>query len=64
MNVVLETLLAGFLSAIGWWGANDYVIDPYLKKPKTEQVQPPKQEPKKEVQDETVDSKDIPKVTP
>ena len=27
----LAIIGAGFLSAIGWYGANAYVIDPYLK---------------------------------
>ena len=27
-------LVAGFFSAIGWWGANHYVVDVYLE-PKT-----------------------------
>jgi hypothetical protein len=64
MNFVIESLFAGFISAIGWWSANEYVIDPYLKSPKTEQVQPAKEDPKKEVKDESVDSKDAPQVTP
>jgi hypothetical protein len=28
---VLKLLCAGFFSAIGWWGANTYVIEPYLE---------------------------------
>ena len=32
--IVLELLFAGFFSAIGWWGANHYVLEPYLE-PKT-----------------------------
>jgi hypothetical protein len=47
MTFIIESLFAGFISAIGWWSANDYVIDPYLKK-KPEQVQQVKEEPKKE----------------
>ena len=31
--MVLELLFAGFLSAIGWWGANYYVITPHLPEP-------------------------------
>ena len=34
---MLIYVVAGFFSAFGWWGANHYVIDPYLE-PKTEQV--------------------------
>ena len=30
---VIELLFAGFISAIGWWGANYYVITPYLPEP-------------------------------
>ena len=30
---IIELLAAGFLSAIGWWGANYYVITPYLPEP-------------------------------
>ena len=28
---VLKLLCVGFFSAIGWWGANHYVIEPYLE---------------------------------
>jgi hypothetical protein len=28
--MIIELILAGFCSAIGWWGANHYVIDPYF----------------------------------
>jgi hypothetical protein len=31
--MIAELLVAGFLSAIGWWGANYYVITPYLPEP-------------------------------
>ena len=31
--VIVELLFAGFISAIGWWGANYYVITPYLPEP-------------------------------
>jgi len=31
MLMGLALIGAGFLSAIGWYGANAYVIDPYLK---------------------------------
>jgi hypothetical protein len=32
--IVLELLIGGFFSALGWWGANHYVVDVYLE-PKT-----------------------------
>ena len=28
-----EAIVIGFLSALGWWGANYYVITPYLPEP-------------------------------
>jgi hypothetical protein len=28
--MIIEYILVGFFSAIGWWGANHYVIDPYF----------------------------------
>lgn len=28
--MIVEYLLVGFFSAIGWWGANYYVIEPYF----------------------------------
>lgn len=31
--MVAELIVAGFLSAVGWWGANYYVITPYLPEP-------------------------------
>jgi hypothetical protein len=31
--MVIELIFAGALSAIGWWGANYYVITPYLPEP-------------------------------
>lgn len=30
---ILEYILIGGLSAIGWWGANYYVITPHLPEP-------------------------------
>ena len=32
--MIFEYIIIGFLSAIGWWGANHYVVDVYLE-PKT-----------------------------
>ena len=31
MIACLAIIGAGFLGALGWFGANQYVIDPYLK---------------------------------
>ena len=31
--MVVDAIFLGFLSAIGWWGANFYVITPYLPEP-------------------------------
>ena len=31
--MVIEYIVIGFLSALGWWGANYYVITPYLPEP-------------------------------
>jgi hypothetical protein len=31
--IILELIIAGGLSAIGWWGANYYVITPHLPEP-------------------------------
>jgi hypothetical protein len=28
--MIIEYVLIGFFSAIGWWGANHYVIEPYF----------------------------------
>ena len=28
--LILELVTAGFFTAIGWWGANYYVIEPYF----------------------------------
>jgi hypothetical protein len=30
MILVATWITVGFFSAIGWWGANHYVIEPYL----------------------------------
>ena len=45
--MVIEWILFGFFSAIGWWGANYYVIAPYLPEPVTAEKkveEKPKQE--------------------
>ena len=31
--MVIEYIFIGFLSALGWWSANYYVITPYLPEP-------------------------------
>jgi hypothetical protein len=31
VSPILELLVGGFFSAIGWWGANHYVVDKYLE---------------------------------
>ena len=31
--IVAEYIAIGFLSALGWWGANHYVIEPYAPPP-------------------------------
>jgi hypothetical protein len=31
--MIIEYIFIGFLSALGWWGANHYVIEPYLPPP-------------------------------
>ena len=31
--LVAEYIVIGFLSALGWWGANHYVIEPYAPPP-------------------------------
>lgn len=31
--MIVEYIVIGFLSALGWWGADYYVITPYLPKP-------------------------------
>jgi len=31
--MIIEYIIIGFLSAIGWWGANHYVIEPYFPEP-------------------------------
>ena len=31
--IVATWVVVGFFSAIGWWSANHYVIDPYFTEP-------------------------------
>jgi len=31
--IVFEYIAIGFLSALGWWSANHYVIEPYAPPP-------------------------------
>ena len=38
--LVIEYIIIGALSAIGWWGSNHYIIEPYFPEPiKKESVQ-------------------------
>ena len=37
--MIIECIFIGFLSAIGWWGANHYVIDPYFPPPIEKKVE-------------------------
>ena len=30
MSVIAELLIGGFFSALGWWSANHYVVEPFL----------------------------------
>jgi len=44
---ILEVVVYGFFTAFGWWGANHYVIEPYLPPPierKEEKKEVPKNE--------------------
>jgi hypothetical protein len=52
--MVIEYVVIGFLSAIGWWGANYYVITPYLPEPvfKEKKVEEKKEESKLETKKE------------
>jgi hypothetical protein len=36
--LVVELIFAGFCTAIGWWGAEHYVIEPYFP-PSIEQTE-------------------------
>ena len=31
--LALEYILIGALSALGWWGSNHYIIEPYFPEP-------------------------------
>ena len=44
--MIVEYIVIGFLSAIGWWGANHYVIEPHFPPPIEKKVE--KKEDKKE----------------
>ena len=35
-KMIIEWVIVGFFSAIGWWGANHYVIEPYFPESKVE----------------------------
>ena len=47
--LVIEYIIVGALSAIGWWGANYYVITPHLPEPVFAEK---KEEPKKQEKNE------------
>jgi hypothetical protein len=51
----MEYIVIGFLSALGWWGANYYVITPYLPEPvfKEKKVEEKKEQPKPEIKKES-----------
>lgn len=51
--MIAEYIVIGFLSALGWWGANYYVITPYLPEPIFKQSKP--QDKKEESKAEVVD---------
>jgi hypothetical protein len=34
-NMIAEILVWGFFSAVGWWSANYFVIEPYFPKHET-----------------------------
>jgi hypothetical protein len=40
---ILEVVVYGFFTAFGWWGANHYVIEPYLPPPIERKVETKKQ---------------------
>ena len=46
--IVIEAVIVGFLSAIGWYGANYYVIGPYLPEPEYSYAAKHKEEKKTE----------------
>jgi hypothetical protein len=37
--MVIEYIFIGFLSALGWWSANHYVIEPYLPPPMEKKIE-------------------------
>jgi len=45
-KMIIEYILIGFLSAIGWWGATHYVIEPYFPPPLERKVEEKKEEKK------------------
>ena len=46
--LVLTWITVGFFSAVGWWGANYYVIGPYLPEPEYSYAAKHKEEKKTE----------------
>jgi hypothetical protein len=56
MSVIAELLIGGFFSALGWWSANHYVVEPFLDpNPATMEK---KQEKKQEKPDDKPERKD------
>jgi hypothetical protein len=52
MHAIAEFIVGGFFSALGWWGANHYVIEPHLdSKPVTIEKKQEKEDDKPERKD-------------
>jgi len=41
--MILEIVMWGFFSALGWWGAQHYIIEPYLPPPMERKDERPKE---------------------
>ncbi len=55
--MIVEWIVAGFFSAIGWWGWNYYVVDRYID-PKPALVQPEKKERNEKTSDPAASTND------
>ena len=61
MHAIAELLIGGFFSAIGWWSANHYVVEPYLDaKPVTIEKKQEKKDDKPERKDPVLDIQEGP----
>jgi hypothetical protein len=61
MPAIAELLIGGFFSALGWWGANHYVVEPYLDpKPVTIEKKQEKKDDKPERKDTSSDIQEGP----